>query len=96
MIPAAIIGDGYTAAELLRLTALHGELAINHIFSTENIGRRIDQVYPHLHGYSRLLCEATDLEIIKRDCQAAFMALPHGLSVPIVMELIKSGVKCID
>lgn len=96
MIPAAIIGDGYTAAELLRLTALHGELEIIHIFSTENIGRRIDQVYPHLHGYSQLVCEATDLEIIKRDCQAVFMALPHGLSVPMVMELSKAGVKCID
>ena len=78
------------------LNCLHGELEITIYFLPENIGRRIDQVYPHLHGYSRLVCRSHCLEIIKRDCQAAFMALPHGLSVPMVMELNKAGVKCID
>lgn len=96
MINAAIIGDGYTAAELLRLLAGREDVTVDSISSTENIGRRIDHVYPHLTGFYDLVCTATDLESIKKRCQAAFLALPHGLSVPMVMELTAAGVRCID
>ena len=52
MIKAAIIGDGYTAAELLRLLAGRDDVAVECITSTENIGKKINQVYPHLTGFS--------------------------------------------
>lgn len=96
MINAAIIGDGYTAADLLRLLAGREEIMVDCICSTENVGRRIDQVYPHLAGFYNLVCTATDLQRIKDSCQAVFLALPHGLSVPMVKELAEAGVRCID
>lgn len=96
MIKTAIIGDGYTAADLLRLLAGRDDVAVEYVFSTENVGRRIDQVYPHLAGFCDLVCTATDLDLVKKDCEAAFLALPHGLSVPMVMELHGAGVRCID
>ena len=95
MYKVGIIGDGYTAADLLRLLALHSMCKPLYIFSTENIGRRIDQVYPHLMGFSDLVCEKTDLEKLK-EVDVVFLALPHGISVPIVKELINAGIKCID
>jgi N-acetyl-gamma-glutamyl-phosphate reductase len=96
MYKVGIIGDGYTAAELLRLLAGHDEAGAVCIFSTENIGRAVTEVYPQLTGFTDLICQATDLELIKQECDAAFMALPHGFSVPIVKELVQAGVKCID
>lgn len=96
MYKTGIIGDGYTAAELLRLLAGHDEARAVCIFSTENIGRRITEVYPQLTGLTDLVCQATDLDLIKHECDAVFLALPHGLSVPVVKELAAAGVKCID
>jgi N-acetyl-gamma-glutamyl-phosphate reductase len=96
MFKVGIIGDGYTAAELLRIMAGHEEIQPVCIFSTENINRRIDEVYPHLTGFCDLVCQATDLDQIKQQCDAVFMALPHGLSVPLVKELSEAGVKCVD
>jgi N-acetyl-gamma-glutamyl-phosphate reductase len=96
MIKAAIIGDGYTAAELLRLLDGRDDVAVECITSTENIGKKINQVYPHLTGFFDLTCTATDLNLINNSCQVAFLALPHGLSVPMVKELVSGGVRCID
>jgi N-acetyl-gamma-glutamyl-phosphate reductase len=96
MYKIAIIGDGYTAAELLRILAGHDEVEPVAIFSTENIGRPISGIYPQLTGFSDLICEAADLDKLKNECDAVFLALPHGLSVPVVAELTAAGVKCID
>ncbi|HZK42930.1 MAG TPA: N-acetyl-gamma-glutamyl-phosphate reductase [Syntrophomonadaceae bacterium] len=96
MFKIGIVGDGYTAADLLRILAGHPHFKPVCIFSTENIGRRIDEVYPHLRGFSDLVCQAGDVELLKNTCDAVFLALPHGLSVPIVEELIPAGVRCVD
>lgn len=96
MYQVGIIGDGYTAAELLRLMVGHDELQAVMISSTENIGKNIGAIYPHLRAYYNLICQPTDMEQIKKSCEAVFLALPHGLSVPIVKELSGAGIKCVD
>lgn len=96
MYKVGIIGDGYTAAELLRIIAGHDEIEAVAVSSTDNIGIRIDEIYPHLRSFAKLRCEATDLQSLKEKCDAVFLALPHGLSVPMVKELTEAGVKCVD
>lgn len=96
MHEVAIIGDGYTAAELLRLIAGHDQMEVIMVTSTENIGININRLYPQLRSCYNLTCQATDLEQIKSRCEAVFLALPHGLSVPMVKELTRSGLKCVD
>lgn len=96
MYQVGIIGDGYTAAELLRLMAGHDELRPVLITSTENVGRNISEVYPQLRSFYDLNLQPTDLEMIKARCEAVFLALPHGLSVPMVQELSAAGIKCVD
>jgi N-acetyl-gamma-glutamyl-phosphate reductase len=96
MFKVGIIGDGYTAAELLRLIAGHDELEAVLITSTENIGRNMADIYPYLRSFTRLRCEATDLQLVKQKCDVVFLALPHGLSVPMVKELTGAGIKCVD
>jgi len=96
MVQVGIIGDGYTAAELLRLMVGHNELRPVMISSTENIGKDIGAIYPQLRAYYNITCQPTDLEHIKNTCEAVFLALPHGLSVPMVKELAAAGIKCVD
>ncbi|NMC28167.1 MAG: N-acetyl-gamma-glutamyl-phosphate reductase [Syntrophomonadaceae bacterium] len=96
MYKIGIIGDGYTAAELVRIIAGHEDLQTVAVTSTDNIGKGLAEVYPHLRAFTDLKCEATDVEVLKRRCDAVFLALPHGLSVPLVKELAGAGVRCVD
>jgi len=96
MYKVGIIGDGYTAAELLRLIAGHDEMQVVAVTSTENIGRQVAAIYPHLRPFTDLTCRATDLDMLKQQCDAVFLALPHGLSVPMVKDLSAEGIKCVD
>lgn len=96
MYKVGIIGDGYTAADLLRLLAGHDEMEVVSILSTENVGRRVDNLYPQLTGFTDLVCQESNLDIIKNECDAVFLALPHGLSVAMAMELLPAGIRCVD
>lgn len=96
MIKVAIIGDGYTAADLVRLLAGHSQAKITAITSTEHIGKKFHTVYPHLTGTLDVTLEETDAVSLAGKADAAFLALPHGLSVPIVQQLVETGVKCVD
>lgn len=96
MIKAGIIGDGYTAAELIRILAGHEEVEVAAVLSTENIGRRIDEIYPHLTGFCHLQCEESEVDRLIGRCQVVFLALPHGLSVNIALTLLDHGIKCVD
>lgn len=96
MYNIGIVGDGYTAAELLRLLAGHDQVKAVAVLSTENIGRRMDSLYPNLMGFCDLVCEESDVKRLAGRVDLAFLALPHGLSVPLAMQLLNSGVKCVD
>ncbi|HWP97382.1 MAG TPA: N-acetyl-gamma-glutamyl-phosphate reductase [Syntrophomonadaceae bacterium] len=96
MFKVGIIGDGYTAADLMRLLAGHDGMEAVAILSTENIGRRVDQIYPHLTGFSSLVCQESDPAVLKGRCDAVFLALPHGLSVAMASQLLPLGIKCVD
>lgn len=96
MFKVGIVGDGYTAADLLRLIAVHPELEAVCILSTEHVGRRIDQIYPQLTGFCSLRCEESRMQSLVGRCDAVFLALPHGLSVAMVSELLPMGLKCVD
>ncbi|KUG04203.1 n-acetyl-gamma-glutamyl-phosphate reductase [hydrocarbon metagenome] len=96
MFKAGIIGDGYTAAELIRILAGHDEVEVVSVLSTENVGRRIDDLFPHLTGFCSLECEESDVERLMGRCDVVFLALPHGLSVNIALRLLENGIKCVD
>jgi N-acetyl-gamma-glutamyl-phosphate reductase len=91
-----IVGDGYTAADLLRIISGHEEVEAVTILSTENIGKKITDVYPSLLGFSDLVCQESNIENLAGKCDAVFLALPHGLSVPMATQLMEYGIKCID
>ncbi len=96
MFKIAIIGDGYTAAELLRLLAVHDGLEAVSISSVDHVGKPVSALYPNLCGSCSLVCQASDTGWIKKNCDAAFLALPHGQSVPMALELLDAGLAVVD
>ena len=91
-----IVGDGYTAAELLRILLNIDEYEVSYLSSADHIGMAITELYPQLTGLSDLYCETTDQAEILRRCEGVFLALPHGQSVALAAELTAAGLCCVD
>lgn len=96
VIKVVIIGDGYAAADLVRILYGHEKVQIVSVTSADNVGRRFSEVYPSLTGMADITLQETDPSQLKKQGDVAFLALPHGLSVPVVAELIEGGVRCVD
>lgn len=97
MINVSIIGaTGYTGMELVRLLAAHPEVKIQQITSESFAGREIAEIYPHLKDKFKMELKSINIADITSKSELVFTALPHGISMEIVPELIDSGLKVID
>ncbi|MGD0281975.1 MAG: N-acetyl-gamma-glutamyl-phosphate reductase [Dissulfurispiraceae bacterium] len=98
MIKVAICGgSGYTGAELLRILLLHPEVEVTAVTSERSAGKRISDLFPHLHRYSHLVFEPLDKkEQLAGKAELFFMALPHAASQDAVAFFFNKGKKVID
>ncbi len=97
MIKAAICGgSGYTGAELLRILSGHPEVEITAVTSEKSAGKKVTDLFPHLHKYAHLVYELLDKEKILQKADLFFMALPHAASQEAVDYFFKNGKKVID
>lgn len=97
MIKVAICGgSGYTGAELLRILSGHPEVEITTVTSEKSAGKKVTDLFQHLHKYSYLIYEPLDKEKILNKADVFFMALPHGASQEAVDYFFKKGKKVID
>ena len=95
-VRVAIVGAaGYAGEELLRLLSRHPFADIRVITSRQNAGKDIAEIFPRLAG-TGLSFSMPDPEAIVRDCDAAFLALPHGLAHEFAEPFIKAGLTVID
>lgn len=96
-IRVAIVGaTGYTGAELLRLTHGHPRIEVTAIVGQSKAGQRIAQILPNQAGVRDGDIESADMDAIAGNADAAFCALPHGASAPIVSALRSRGVPVFD
>ena len=96
-IPVAVVGaSGYTGVELLRLLADHPRVALTHLCAHKNAGQRADALFPSLIGRVDLTCQRFDADTVARDAKIAFLALPHGESVPVAQALLGRGLTVLD
>ncbi|MFH0821366.1 MAG: N-acetyl-gamma-glutamyl-phosphate reductase [Pseudomonadota bacterium] len=97
MIRALIFGaTGYTGIELIRILSVHPEVRIVAGSSRQYAGRTASQAMGFVRKSQNFpLLVAEDL---KRDPSAdvAFLALPHGESMPLIRPLMDAGLKVID
>jgi N-acetyl-gamma-glutamyl-phosphate reductase len=84
---------GYTGALAARLIDRHPFFALAAVTARSDVGRRLDDLYPH-HRVEREL-EELDLDR-HAGVEAAIVAYPHGAAAPLVAELRRRGVRVVD
>ena len=96
MIRVGIVGGtGYTGVELLRILARHPETELAAVTSRTDAGRRVDEIYPNLHGAVDARFVAPDVEVLS-SCDAVFFATPNGTAMRMAPQLLERGIKVID
>jgi N-acetyl-gamma-glutamyl-phosphate reductase len=84
---------GYAGALSARLLDRHPSFELSAVTSRSEIGRRLDDLYPH-HRVSLTLEE---LELDRHaQVDAAIVAYPHGAAAELVAELVRRGVRVVD
>jgi N-acetyl-gamma-glutamyl-phosphate reductase len=60
-------------------------------------GKKISELFPHLTGICDLECQTLDVvEKLSKGTDAVFLALPHGIALNYVPQILKAGAKVID
>jgi N-acetyl-gamma-glutamyl-phosphate reductase len=84
---------GYAGALSARLLYRHPDFELRAVTSRSEIGRRLDDLYPH-HRVP-LVLEELDYDR-HGDVEAAIVAYPHGAAAEVVSELVARGVRVVD
>ncbi|UCH33634.1 MAG: N-acetyl-gamma-glutamyl-phosphate reductase [Armatimonadota bacterium] len=96
MIRVGIAGaTGYGGVELVRLLKQHPQVELAYLTSETYSGKRMDEVYPHLHGVTVEL-HGLDPDRLAHESEVAFLALPSGQAMELVPPLLAKGKRVID
>lgn len=88
-------GTGYTGVELLRLLAVHPQVALQVVTSRADAGTPVSQMYPSLRGFVDLPFTHPDKARLEQ-CDLVFYATPNGIAMQQVRALLDAGVRVID
>ncbi|MDD1690099.1 MAG: N-acetyl-gamma-glutamyl-phosphate reductase [Methanoregula sp.] len=91
----AIVGaSGYAGGELVRLLLHHSAAKVTCVTSRKLAGTPLDQVHPHLKGFTDL--KFTNPETDAIDADVAFLAVPHTAAMQYAGKLLSRGIKVVD
>ena len=97
MIKVAIVGaTGYAGEELLKILVDHPQVEITSVSAKIDKPRKINQIFPHLSKKIDLTCAEPDFSQIVPNCDLAFLALPHRVSMEVAPKFLKAQKKVID
>ncbi|MEM4699621.1 MAG: N-acetyl-gamma-glutamyl-phosphate reductase [Candidatus Nezhaarchaeales archaeon] len=92
-----VIGaSGFTGGELLRLLLSHPKVEVAVATSREYADEYVFRVHPNLRGITELKFSPLNLDKVAKECDAVFLATPHGVSVKYVPPLLEVGLRVID
>lgn len=99
-VRTAVVGaSGYTGQELLRILLLHPGVELVCATSRQYAGRALSDIFPRFRGVpgAELHFAAADAAAVAASgAEAAFLALPHGVSVEYGRALVEAGLRVID
>ena len=96
MIRVGVVGaTGYTGIELVRLLLQHSGVTIDVVTSRGEAGRRLDNLFPSLLGFSDL-CFTDPADADYTTCDVVFFATPHNVAMREVPALINQGIRVVD
>ena len=96
-LKVSIIGStGYAGKELVKILMYHQEVELVHLISFSYAGKNIAEIFPEfLNKLDKKLINL-DLELVAQNSDLVFTALPHTISMDVVPEFLKKGVKVVD
>ena len=96
-IKISVIGStGYAGKELVKILINHQKVDLVHLVSSSYAGKNIAEIFPEfLNKLDKKLINL-DLNVVSQDSDLVFTALPHTVSMEVVPELLKKGVKVVD
>ena len=99
-IQVAIVGaSGYSGEELVRLLLNHPYVVLTRITSRQYAGRKLAEVFPRfaqIPAAQTLQFTEPDIQALKAEAEAIFLALPHGVAATFAVPLIEARKRVID
>jgi N-acetyl-gamma-glutamyl-phosphate reductase len=96
----AIVGaSGYSGEELVRLLLHHPRVELTAVTSRQSAGQTVAQVFPRFASHPRsrsLRFSEPNAELLARQADVVFLALPHGVAAEYAVPLLRAGCIVID
>ena len=96
----AIVGaSGYSGEELVRLLLSHPYAELVAVTSRQYAGQTLAQIFPKFANHARakeLHFSEPKVELLDKQADIVFLALPHGVAAEFAVPLTKAGVQVID
>src|SRR5437588_8158004 len=96
----AIVGaSGYSGEELVRLLLSHPEADLVALTSRQYAGQPLAQIFPKFAHHPcaiTLRFSEPNPELLAKQAQLVFLALPHGVAAEFAVPLLKLGCQVID
>ena len=95
-----IVGaSGYSGEELVRLLLAHPHVELTAVTSRQYAGQSLAQIFPRFAHYPQareLRFSEPKAELLARQAQVVFLALPHGVAAEFAVPLLQQGCHVID
>jgi N-acetyl-gamma-glutamyl-phosphate reductase len=96
----AIVGaSGYSGEVLVQLLLNHPHAELVAVTSRQNAGQTLAQVFPKFASHPKsktLRFVDPNVELIAKQADVVFLALPHGVAAEYAVSLLNAGVSVID
>jgi len=97
MIKVAVVGaTGYAGEEAIKALLNHSQVEITSVSAKVDKPQKIDEIFPEFSGKLELICDEPDFDQIIPNCDLAYLALPHRVSMQMAPKFLKAGKKVID
>lgn len=97
MIRAKIVGaTGYGGVGITELLLRHPEAKITALVAREAVGRKINEVYPHLDGFCDLPILSADDPAAAAESDVVFFSTPDRVGMDLAPAALATGAKVID
>lgn len=96
----AIVGaSGYSGEELVRLLLNHPNADLTAVTSRQYAGQTLAQIFPRFANHPKakaLRFSEPNAEVLGKQADIVFLALPHGVAAEYAVPLIQAGCTVID
>jgi N-acetyl-gamma-glutamyl-phosphate reductase len=96
----AIVGaSGYSGEELVRLLLSHPHAELTAVTSRQYAGQTLAQIFPKFAHHPRaktLRFSEPKADLLAKQAQIVFLALPHGVAAEFAVPLLQFGCQVID